>query len=119
MTLNLKKDQSGQKNQHLKSNLKVKIFSIIAAFIMPLQLAFAEVATKKSESSVVLGKFGFAIGLVLFFALVLYFMLYLYKKVIINKNHTQTQYTPSDSLEPAKNIDEAIQIFLEKTKPNQ
>lgn len=115
MLSNLKENLQNQEKRLQKN----KIYLTLLVFAMPLQRAIAETVAKKNESSLVFQKFGVAILLVIFFALVIYSLLYLYKKFIASKDEPKTQYLSPDSLESARDMNEAIHIFLEKTKPNQ
>jgi heme/copper-type cytochrome/quinol oxidase subunit 1 len=64
-------------------------------------------------------KFLQAILLVGVFALFVFVILYLYKKFIVNTNKPVEKPSLENSLESPANMDDALRMFLDKTKPNQ
>ncbi len=93
-----------------------RLFAIIFTINFFNVVAFAQ--EKTGESTFVFQKFGLAIGLAVFFAGALYGILFLYKKYILNKNIHATNKLQKPSFKTPQSIDEAIDNFLETTKPN-
>ncbi len=97
--------------------LKNKIFFSIIGLSYTVQSALAN--AKVDEKSVIVQKFSVAIGLVVFFSALLYGILYFYKKVF-NKNASNEQTIKKEvPLTSPSNMNEAISVFLEKTKTNK
>ena len=99
--------------------LNNKIFLSILSFFFIANAAFAK--AQIDEKSLVLQKFSVAIGLVILFSAILYGILYLYKKGFgkTSSKSSSSSVQKEAQLTAPTDINEAISIFLEKTKTNK
>lgn len=107
--------QNQDERKQLRLNRLIYLFPV---YFFNTLSAFAKVQGK-SETSTVMTKFLQAILLVGVFALFVFVILYLYKKFIVNTNKPVEKPSLENSLESPANMDDALRMFLDKTKPNQ
>lgn len=110
---NQKQNQDGKKQLQLN-----RLIYLLPVYFFNTLSAFAKVQ-EKSETSTVMAKFSQAILLVAVFAVFVFVILYLYKKFIVNTNKPLQKPSLENSLESPSNMDDALRMFLDKTKPNQ
>lgn len=93
--------------------------TLFLLFLLNLTISQAFAQEQPAESQVIMQKFGITIGLVIVCSLVLFTALYLYKKYFIEKSNDSIEQQIESPLKKPSNLSEAIESFLEKTKPNQ